>query len=99
LTVADFRSLAADAKHKEAEHREKLAAPPAAGRRQRVKDLIEHHVSEEAGVPSSTTREAAAAKFMLLRFPNQLCSDGGRAINVTDPGWPATLRGEAAKST
>jgi hypothetical protein len=24
-------------------------------------------------------------------------SDGGRAINVTDPGWPATLRGEAAE--
>jgi hypothetical protein len=34
---------------------------------------------------------------MLLRFPSQLCSDGGRAINVTEPDWPATLRGEAAE--
>jgi hypothetical protein len=32
-----------------------------------------------------------------LRFPAQLCSDGGRAINVPEPSWPATLRGEAAE--
>jgi len=34
---------------------------------------------------------------MLLRFPSQLCSDGGRAVNVPDPEWPSTLRGEAAE--
>ena len=34
---------------------------------------------------------------MLLRFANQLCIDGGRAINVAEPDWPATLRGEAAE--
>jgi hypothetical protein len=34
---------------------------------------------------------------MLLRFPSQLCSDGGRAINAPDPDRPATLRGEAAE--
>jgi hypothetical protein len=34
---------------------------------------------------------------LLLRFPSELCSDGGRAINVAEPGWPATLRGEAAE--
>jgi len=33
----------------------------------------------------------------MLRFPNQLCSDGGRAINIADPCWPAMLRGEAAE--
>jgi CBS domain-containing protein len=101
LTVADFRSLAADAKHKEAEHREKARRTAAAGRRQRVKDLIEHHVSDESWrALLHHAREAAEhgqKEFMLLRFPNQLCSDGGRAINVTDPGWPATLRGEAAE--
>jgi len=34
---------------------------------------------------------------LLLRFPSQVCSDGGRAVNVPDPGWPSTLRGEAAE--
>ena len=34
---------------------------------------------------------------MLLRFPSQACSDGGRAINAMEPGWPSTLRGEAAE--
>jgi hypothetical protein len=33
----------------------------------------------------------------LLRFPVELCSDGGRAVNVPDPNWPQTLRGEAAE--
>ena len=34
---------------------------------------------------------------MLLRFPHDLCSDGGRAVNVPEPDWPKTLRGEAAE--
>jgi hypothetical protein len=35
-------------------------------------------------------------EFMLLRFPSQLCCDGGRAVNVSELHWPKTLRGEAA---
>ncbi len=34
---------------------------------------------------------------MLLRFPSQLCSDGARTINISEPDWPDTLRGEAAE--
>ena len=34
----------------------------------------------------------------MLRFPAKLCSDNGRAINVPEPDWPATLRGEAAET-
>jgi hypothetical protein len=34
---------------------------------------------------------------MLLRFPCQLCIDGGRAINVAEPAWPTTLRGRSAE--
>ena len=30
-------------------------------------------------------------------FPNQLCIDGGRAINVAEHDWPATLRGRPAE--
>ena len=36
-------------------------------------------------------------EFLLLRFPSDLCSDGGRMIDVMEPGWEQTLRGEAAE--
>ena len=29
----------------------------------------------------------------LGRFPNQLCTDHGRAINQQEPGWESTLTG------
>ena len=29
----------------------------------------------------------------VLRFPNQLCTDKGRAINQQEPGWEKTLTG------
>jgi len=41
-------------------------------------------------------RELAAAgetEVLVLRFPNELCTDGGRAINNNEPGWPKTLTG------
>jgi hypothetical protein len=30
----------------------------------------------------------------VFRFPNQLCTDKGRAINQQEPGWEKTLTGE-----
>ena len=31
----------------------------------------------------------------VFRFPNQLCTDKGRAINQQEPGWEKTLTGAA----
>jgi hypothetical protein len=41
--------------------------------------------------------ENGEEELMLLRFPSQLCSDGGRAINIVATDWTETLRGEAAE--
>ena len=45
--------------------------------------------------------QAAAAQgessSELIRFPCDLCSDGGRKIDVAELDWPSTLRGEAAE--
>jgi hypothetical protein len=41
--------------------------------------------------------EHGQKELMLLHFPSQLCSDGGRAINAVEPNWPRSLRGEAAE--
>ena len=30
-------------------------------------------------------------EFLLLRFPSDLCSDGGRMVDVAEPGWEQTL--------
>ena len=38
-----------------------------------------------------------AGKFeaMVYSFPSDLCTDGGRAINNSEPGWTETLQGKA----
>jgi hypothetical protein len=41
-------------------------------------------------------REAAksgATELMVMRFPNTLCTDKGRALNNSEDGWPDTLIG------
>ena len=37
--------------------------------------------------------EAGDHEVMVLRFPNELCTDRGRAINNSEPDWPETLTG------
>ena len=32
-------------------------------------------------------------EVLVYRFPNQLCTDRGRAINQQEPGWEGTLTG------
>lgn len=97
----DFRGLVSDFEHKEAEQRAEARRLAAAERRRRVETLIDHHVSDESWrTLVHQARQAAEhgeTEFLLLRFPAQLCSDGARAINVSEPDWPATLRGEAAE--
>jgi hypothetical protein len=44
----------------------------------------------------SKVRAAAGrsqTELMVMRFPNTLCNDKGRAINNADPSWPETLTG------
>ena len=101
LDVAHFRALAADSKHEEQLRRAEIRQAEAAARRRTVEQLIDHHIGDETWRNMlHKAREAAQhgeKEFMLLRFPHDLCSDGGRAINVPEPGWPKTLRGEAAE--
>jgi hypothetical protein len=99
--AADFRRLVADFENKEARRREDLRHSSEEKQKHEVEELIGTHISDESWRNLLHGARAAAEQglkeFMLLRFPSQLCSDGGRAVNVPDPGWPATLRGEAAE--
>jgi CBS domain-containing protein len=99
--VDHFRALAADSKHEEVLRQAEARRAEAAARRRTVEQLIDHHIGDETWRNMMhKAREAAqhgAKEFMLLRFPHDLCSDGGRAVNVPEPDWPKTLRGEAAE--
>jgi CBS domain-containing protein len=66
-----------------------------------VKALLQEHVGTPAWTALLERARAAAAlgenSFELIRFPCELCSDGGRKIDVAETDWPTTLRGEAAE--
>ena len=101
LTVNDFRHLVTH--HKDEVDHEKVHEREVAADRRRhdLIRLINTHISDSGwnGLIHAA-REAAErgeTEFLLLRFPSDLCSDGGRAVNAPDPDWPRTLRGEAAE--
>jgi hypothetical protein len=66
-----------------------------------VKAMLQEHIDTPAWNALIERARAAAAlgesSFELLRFPCDLCSDGGRKIDVTETNWPTTLRGVAAE--
>jgi CBS domain-containing protein len=101
VAAADLRALAADFARGELLHREAERRAAADRRRTQVKEFVDHHIEDESWrALLHNARQAAEhglLELMLLRFPSQLCSDGGRAINAMEPHWPATLRGEAAE--
>jgi hypothetical protein len=100
-TASDFRGLVADHEHKKLEHDQELHRAEAEQRRDRVATLIDRHISDEYWRAllhqARQSAEQGEKEFMLLRFPSQLCSDSGRAINVSEAHWSETLRGEAGE--
>jgi len=59
-------------------------------------DLTPERLKEILQPLKSKLRAAAErgqTELMVMRFPNALCSDHGRAINNSDPTWPDTLTG------
>jgi CBS domain-containing protein len=97
----DFRGLVADFEHQKIEQQAEAGRAAAEQRSRRVKELIDHHIADEDWRSLlHHAREAAEhgeKEFMLFRFPADLCTDHGRAINAPLPDWPETLRGEAAE--
>ncbi|ADP71879.1 putative transcriptional regulator, XRE family [Rhodomicrobium vannielii ATCC 17100] len=102
VTAADFRLIAQDAAAKKMRQRAIQDHVKSDDRMARVKQLIDTHLSEDEWLTvlqrSRDAAERGEREYLVLQFPAELCSDGGRAINVGEPGWPATLRGEAAET-
>jgi CBS domain-containing protein len=101
LEADDFRRLVKDFHNRETQHREDARRAAANQRRQQTRELIDAHVSDDTWRTmlhgAREAAEAGCAECLVLRFPSQLCIDGGRAINTAEADWPVTLRGEAAE--
>jgi len=86
----------------EAEEASKEAAKHAAAEAEK-KALLDHFtkpsgVSDEEAIQRAIKiieRAVSNGKIevQVYRFPNQLCTDKGRAINQQEPGWEKTLTG------
>ena len=68
-------------------------------REKQVEAVLGQRVTNEAWQALLDHAERAARngekQLLLLRFPSDVCSDGGRAIANVEEGWESTLRGEA----
>jgi hypothetical protein len=90
LAVAEAKKAADAAQSRKAAEAEKA-------------DLLEHlrkpsGVSQEEAIKRVTRiiQNAVAngwTEVRVYRFPNELCTDRGRAINQQEPGWEETLTG------
>ncbi len=102
FTADGFRSLVGTALSKKALEMEAARRASEGEKDHMVKEAIDHHVTDEKWRGLLHQGRIAAAhgetELLMLRFPAALCGDGGRAINVPEPDWPATLRGEAAET-
>jgi hypothetical protein len=93
-----MQKIALEEAEKASEEMRKLAAAEA-----EKKALIEQltkpsGVSDEEGIRRGAAIIQRAAnngltEVLVHRFPNQLCTDRGRAINQQEPGWENTLTG------
>ena len=101
LAVGDFRRAMTEFEDREQRRLGEARRAAVENRQHQVTELLGEHVSDGRWHALIQQAQRAAEhgekEFLLLRFPSQLCTDSGRAINVPDPNWPATLQGEAAE--
>ncbi|MGV2981293.1 hypothetical protein ACERNI_13955 [Camelimonas sp. ID_303_24] len=102
MSADDLRSYMADLEMARASRLESAMSKAEEAQRKLIKTLKEtivvtpEKVEEIKHNISFKTRAAAKrgeTDVLVMRFPSQLCTDGGRAINNAEAGWPDTLTG------
>jgi hypothetical protein len=73
-----------------AEEAEKKKLPEGLSKPSGVSD--EEHVKRAAAIIQRALANGQT-EVLVLRFPNQLCTDRGRAINQAEAGWEKSLTG------
>ena len=100
LSANAFRGLVEASQKARAQKAERTEAEEDAARQRQAEELMQTHLDAEAWQALMDRARSAAEhgqqEICLLNFPAELCTDGGRKIDVAEAGWPQTLRGEAA---
>ncbi|MFG1378417.1 hypothetical protein [Xanthobacter autotrophicus] len=52
-----------------------------------------HEITTNLQTKMRLAAQRGETEIMVMRFPNTLCSDKGRAINNAEDGWPDSLTG------
>lgn len=101
LSAGAFRHLVEQAAAAQRAQRLAVDRAKEEERHRRISELAKARLDEATWRDLLDRARTAAAQgereLLLLRFPCDLCSDRGRAINAPDPSWPTTLRGVAAE--
>ncbi|NVN85068.1 MAG: CBS domain-containing protein [Rhodopseudomonas sp.] len=101
FSAAAFLHLASSHEAEEEERRKQAKRLEDEKHHRQASQMLASHLTEETWQRMLSNARATAKKgedeHMLLRFPAELCSDHGRAVNAPDPDWPTTLRGMAAE--
>ena len=101
MSAQGFRKLVVHFEEDEAARRQDAHHLVEEKRHEETRKLLAAQLSDQAWHRMLGEARLAAQKgvdeHLLLRFPCELCSDHGRAVNAPDPSWPTTLRGLAAQ--
>ncbi|HEY6732190.1 MAG TPA: CBS domain-containing protein, partial [Roseiarcus sp.] len=100
LSAKAFRDAVRAYKAESQDHTQAFKREAQLKREQEIRALLDQRVSGDQWSKILDQAKLAARsgeqEFLMLRFPSDLCSDGGRKIDVAEQGWEGTLRGEAA---
>lgn len=91
LALAEAEKAAEAARRAAAEEAEKKALLEGLSKPMGVSD--EEHI-KRAGAIIERAVKNGQTEVLVLRFPNELCTDRGRAINQAEVGWEKTLTGQ-----
>jgi CBS domain-containing protein len=101
VSAGSFRELVTTAKQVGRDDAVAVKQLAALERERQIEAMLLEHLDKHLWVKLLDRAQAAATQgessFELIRFPCDLCSDGGRKIDVAEIDWPSTLRGEAAE--
>lgn len=100
LSASGLRGLATHFQEQENAKRTQAKHLAEERHQKQVRELLAAHLTEEAWQQMLANARVSAVNghedSLLLRFPSELCSDRGRAVNAADHDWPQKLRGMPA---
>jgi hypothetical protein len=98
-SAEDLRKEALELQMLEMERNEKIRAREAEKHAEFVEAFFRKQISdhERAVIKRLVMKAAADGKYeaLIYSFPSSFCTDSGRAINNSLPGWQNTLQGKA----